>query len=151
PQHGANSESLLAMPELQGIAGRTVGLVTAPGGRGVIATTLRERGAALHVAEVYRRQPRQIPSARLDAALRLPPHTALLVSSGEAFDVAWTQWPPALRARLQRQPAVASSPRLRSKLQAQGFVKVRLAEDAQPRSLLAAVSQHAAALSLPVR
>lgn len=151
PEHGANSEALLAMPELQRIAGCTVGLVTAPGGRGVIATTLLERGAALRVAEIYQRQPRRLPPARLQALLRLSSRTALMVSSGEALDIAWSQWPPGVRLRLQRQPAIASSPRLASQLQALGFVDVAVADDARPSSLLAALSRHAAALSLPVR
>ena len=41
-----DSEGLLALPVLQEVHGRDVGLVTAPGGRGEIAPALAARGAA---------------------------------------------------------------------------------------------------------
>src|SRR5688572_24109224 len=39
-----DSEGLLALPALQDVRGRDVGLVTAPGGRGEITPALRARG-----------------------------------------------------------------------------------------------------------
>src|SRR6185312_12626032 len=56
----ADSESLLALPELQPVQDQTVGLVTAPGGRGLLAQELRKRGARLAVAEVYERRPARV-------------------------------------------------------------------------------------------
>src|SRR5690606_22867134 len=50
-----DSEGLLALPALGDVQGLDVGLVTAPGGRGVIAATLARRGARVLRANVYER------------------------------------------------------------------------------------------------
>src|SRR3546814_691242 len=55
-----NSEGLLALPEMQHLQALTVGLITAPGGRGLLAETLGRRARQLYVAEVYRRAARTI-------------------------------------------------------------------------------------------
>ena len=47
-----DSEGLLALPALADLHGLRAGLVTAPGGRGVIAQTLAQRGAELLRANV---------------------------------------------------------------------------------------------------
>ena len=52
-----DSEGLLELPALQQLAGIDVGLVTAPEGRGLLAASLRERGARLLRADVYAREP----------------------------------------------------------------------------------------------
>ena len=62
------SEGLLALPELQSLRGLPVGLVTAPGGRGLIGETLAHRGALVHLAEVYRREP-LLPNASRTALI----------------------------------------------------------------------------------
>src|SRR5690606_35454972 len=41
----SDSEGLLALPTLRRVAGTSVGLVTAPGGRGLLQPTLEARGA----------------------------------------------------------------------------------------------------------
>src|SRR5690606_3210293 len=50
-----DSEGLLALPALGAVRGRSIGLVTAPGGRNLIAPTLARRGARIVRAEVYAR------------------------------------------------------------------------------------------------
>ncbi len=72
PDGRADSESLLALPALEHVAGRDIGLITAPGGRGVIAETLAHRGARLHLAPVYRREAAPPRRDRLRAALDAP-------------------------------------------------------------------------------
>lgn len=140
PEGRPDADALLGMAALRAPAGRHIGLVTAPGGRGLIAETLAQRGAVMHVANVYRRVSR-VPGARTLARLAaLPATSALLVSSAEAFDGLWSLVPEPERARLRARPAVASSPRLAARLAQEGFAAVVLADGAAPSALLAALA-----------
>lgn len=140
PEGRADSEGLLAMRELQALRGVDVGLVTAPGGRGLIAETLAQRGARVHLAEVYRRAAVAPSPARLRRLQALPGASALLVSSAEAFEGLWSRLSEPARARLRARPAVASSPRLAAMLAAQGFAAIVLADGAAPTRMLAALA-----------
>jgi uroporphyrinogen-III synthase len=66
PAEGADSESLLAMPELAHMVGQRVLIVRGSGGRELLADVLTERGAQVQYAEVYTREPAR-PSAELQA------------------------------------------------------------------------------------
>ncbi len=56
PLEGFDSESLLRHPKLASVAGRRVLLVKGHGGRELLEQELERRGAALTLAEVYRRE-----------------------------------------------------------------------------------------------
>jgi len=55
PQHKFNSEALLAMPDMQAVAGKHIVIFRGEGGRELLATTLQQRGAVVEYAECYRR------------------------------------------------------------------------------------------------
>lgn len=57
PAAGFNSEALLAHPALQQLQDRQVVLFRGVGGRELLADSMRARGAKVHYAEVYRREP----------------------------------------------------------------------------------------------
>lgn len=133
-----DSEGLLALPELAAIGGRTVSLVTAPGGRGVLAPALARAGARVLRADVYARQPTPPAPARIAALMALPAPWLLPVSSAEALILTLTQLPEHAAARLRSARAVAASTRLEGLLRDEGFDDVRRAADARPASLLGA-------------
>jgi uroporphyrinogen-III synthase len=142
PERGADSESLLARPELQTIRNRAIGLLTAPGGRDLIARSLGKRGARVLRAEVYRRSPLPVTSHRRQALAALPRRSALLVSSAEALAVLWSALDTRDRQTLCRRLAVASSERLCAHLRTLGFAQVVRAESARPSALLDALAAH---------
>ncbi|WP_374602829.1 uroporphyrinogen-III synthase [Arenimonas sp.] len=139
PDTGTDSEALLALPELQAPLD-TVGLVTAPGGRGLIAETLAQRGAQVHRANVYRRESLHPTAGRLRMLRKLPAQSALLVSSLEAFEGLWRRLDEAGRQLLRTRPVVASSPRLAAHLAGLGFQAIVLAPGAGPATLVEALA-----------
>jgi uroporphyrinogen-III synthase len=140
PPDRADSEGLLALPELQSLRGRSVGLVTAPGGRGLIGETLAHRGAVVHLAEVYRREPMIPRPSRTGLVETLPETSALLVSSAEAFEALWSRLGEPARSTLRRRPVVASSARLAARLAEDAFAAIVIADGAAPNALLSALA-----------
>lgn len=145
PPDRADSEGLLALPQLQSLRGQSVGLVTAPGGRGLIGETLAQRGALIHLAEVYRRETLLPRPSRVALVGTLPDTAALLVSSTEAFDVLWARLDEATRTTLRRRPVVASSPRLAARLAQDAFAAIVIADGAAPGAMVSALAADVAA------
>jgi len=66
PEDGADSESLLALPQLAHMSGQRVLIVRGSGGRELLSEVLTARGAQVQYAEVYTREPAR-PSAERQA------------------------------------------------------------------------------------
>ena len=130
-----DSEGVLALAELQSVDAIAIGLVTGAGGRGLIETALRDRGARVHRADVYARE--IIPLAR-HSRTRLPAledTTVLAVSSAEALDALLAGLDGTAHAHLQRLPVVVASDRLAAHARARGFTRVSKAASARPGEL----------------
>ena len=126
---------------LQALAGRSVGLVTAPGGRGLLADALVARGANLLRANVYTRVADTITPAswqRLSTALARPARTLLALSSGEALQLLLAQVPANLADALREARVVAASERLAQLARDAGFAHVSTASSARPAALVSA-------------
>lgn len=124
-----DSEGLLALPALAEPGGRRIGLVTAPGGRGLLAAQLGAAGAQVLRADVYQRLPLPLPARALSRLARLPRPWVLAVSSGEALARLWVQLPPHWQQRLQRQArVVVASDRLADQARALGLQGVHRAD-----------------------
>lgn len=141
-QHPArmDSEGLLAMPELQQLAGSTLGFVSAPDGRNVLAPSLIERGARLLRADVYARHDIALPAAAIARLLALSAPACVLLSSSGALDRVVAQLPAAARAALLSLPAVAASERLAGHARTTGFHEVLTAAGPRPAQLLDAAA-----------
>ena len=136
-----DSEGLLALAELQAPRGRSVGLIAAPGGRDLIAPTLRKRGARVLRADVYRRVEvalSPIATARLRALHSRP---WIAASSGEALALVLTRLPAELAEKLRTADVAAASERLAQAARDAGFRgRVVVAASARPRDLVAAMA-----------
>jgi uroporphyrinogen-III synthase len=86
PRGEADSEALLALPELQDVAGRRVLIVRGEGGRALLGDTLAARGARVAYAECYRRTRPHLDPAPLLAAWAQGGVHAVTIASGEALD-----------------------------------------------------------------
>lgn len=134
-----DSDGLLGLSALAEVAGRTVGVVTAPGGRDRLVPALEARGAQVHRADVYRRELLP-PTSRAVAALRaLDAPAWLALSSGEALGHVLASLPADAAAKLRRAGVVAASDRLADLARAEGFAPVVRAAGPRPRDLVAAV------------
>ena len=83
---GQDSEALLALPQLQAVAGKRVVIVRGVGGRTLLADTLAARGAEVHFMECYRRVRPQADAAPLLARWQAGGIDAVTVTSAETLD-----------------------------------------------------------------
>jgi uroporphyrinogen-III synthase len=131
-----DSEGVLALPALQAASG-TVGLVTAPGGRGHLVEALQQRGLTLRRADVYRREPIALRREAVERLASDIDRCALALSSAEALQQVLAQLPPALALALRQRPVAAASERLVALALAQGFTQVAQAPGPLPAQLAA--------------
>jgi len=136
PRERQDSEGLLALPELKKLRGRRVALIGAPGGRELLAQTLRERHARLTRIEIYRREAPRYSARQLAALEQAPAPLLLLVSSAEALDNLRAALPLHLFARLAAGEIVVSSERLAARARASLFANAHVAAGPAPADLL---------------
>lgn len=140
-----DSEGVLALPAIDALRrGDSVGLVTAPGGRGEIARQLRARGIRIVRADVYERVPVTITAARWQALQQklvdATSPTLLALSSGEALGELLRQAPPGLLKPLRRVTVIAASERLATLARKHGFRRIVVAASARPDDMVAAIN-----------
>jgi len=132
-----DSEGVLALPVLHDPDLRRVGLVTAPGGRDLLAATLRARGIEVVEADVYARIDIPLDPDALDRIRSLDVPAALAVSSVGALQRVIDGVDGSVRARLQTMQVLAASDRVAEQARAHGFIDIVVAASADPHALLA--------------
>lgn len=141
PDGQQDSEGVLTMPLLQHVRGKRIALITAPGGRGVLAQQLAERGARMREVNVYRRAAPRLTGRHGDAARQLPATACVLLSSAEAMHNLKQQLPPAAWANVCRATAIVSSERIEAAAREAGFTDIYRAASAVQADLLAAACE----------
>lgn len=133
-----DSEGLLALPAMRHLQGKRVALVTAPGGRGMIAAQVQAMGAQLLRTDVYDRVPLPVSAATVARLQALQGITVLALSSGEALEHLLTQLPEPLIERWRAAPVVSASARLAELARSLGFGQVHVAAGPMPAQLASA-------------
>jgi uroporphyrinogen-III synthase len=85
PQDRFDSESLLALPEIQVVANKNIMIFRGIGGRDVLADTLKARGATVDFAECYQRANPQSNANVLSTLWQNGQLHAVVVTSSEAM------------------------------------------------------------------
>lgn len=134
-----DSEGALALLALQ--RPRTVAVVGAPGGRGLLVESLRRRATKVEQVEVYRRVAPRLDGRHLGPLAVAQGRLLLLLSSVESLGHLHAQLPPAAWARLCQARVIASSERVAAAARAAGLCIAAKAASALGRDLLLAAAQ----------
>jgi len=142
PDKGFTSEALLAMPQMQDVAGKSIIIVKGEGGRELLTDTLSGRGARVSTLDVYRRL---IPIINIkhDDVLQAWSHggiDAVIVTSQEIMANLFILFAEEGRYFLQHTPMVVISERLRqASEQYQMQAPVVVASEASDDAIVAAL------------
>jgi uroporphyrinogen-III synthase len=154
PGARCDSEALLAMDALQGpaIAGRRVLIVRGEGGRELLGETLRQRGARVDYAEVYRRaRPEVAPESLLDPLSR-GEVDIIVVTSGEGLRNLYEMVGEAGSPWLFHIPLLVVSERVAGLARTMGWrTAPRVAPGAGDEAILEALIRWRAQLARPCR
>lgn len=132
----ADSEHLLRLSTLQGIIKKEILLIKGEGGRALIAQALRQRGAALHTLNVYRRTLPGHSSTGLQALWQNDAVDIILFTSEEAIRNTFTLFGKAAKTWLCSKPCLVISQRLKNVASSLGIKHIIISQyDAIPDTL----------------
>ena len=145
PDAGADSEALLAVPELQRVAGRRIVILRGEGGRSLLGDTLAARGAQVEYAECYRRVRPQTDSGPLLTAFAKGAVHAVTVSSAEGLENLLEMLGAAGRKHLKKTPLFVPHPRIAAEAKRLGLGEASVggASDQEMLERLVAYFRHA--------
>jgi uroporphyrinogen-III synthase len=139
PWRQHNSDALLALAELQQVAGQRWLLIRANEGRELFADTLRARGAEVHYLAVYKRTPVALSAQQI---AHWQQHVScIFVSSAEQLGYFLAAMPRQALSWLQQCEWVVASRRLADLLPAAIAPKAVIAESATPFAMVEAWQQ----------
>ncbi len=138
PQGQSDSEALLALAELQQVSGKRILIIRGEGGRPLLGDTLRQRGAHVTYAEVYRRLR---PQADVTALLQRWSTDIQIVTttSNDILDNLAAMLGTEGMEQLRCTPLIVISERMRIHAQELGCRDIILARGADDLSLMEAL------------
>lgn len=148
PEEKFNSEALLSLPKMQDMANKKIVIFRGEGGRELLADTLRQRGADIEYAEVYRRsKPTDIMGctvanlvANLEDLLVTGKINIIVVTSHEGLRNLWEIAGSTGQEVLTRMPLAVMSQRIATAAQELGVRHPpSIAPHANDEGLLAAI------------
>jgi len=145
PARGFDSEALLALPALTQVAGKRALIVRGDGGRPLLGDTLRERGAEVAFAEVYRRTRPDVDVSAELASWR-DRLGFVTVTSDEVLHNLLEMLGPANRDWLLSMPLVVISDRGGATAMQLGFRRVAVADETSDEGILEALCRLALSL-----
>jgi uroporphyrinogen-III synthase len=136
PKTGFDSESLLAMPQMQEVNGQAILIVRGQGGREELANGLRNRGAKIEYWEVYKRIAPDVDSFEAVSLLEQGLLDVIIITSGEALQNLLAMLGANYKKKLAIIPLVVNSHRI-SRLAAElGFTRIAVAESPSDPAIL---------------
>ena len=146
PEGSFDSESLLAMPELSHVSGKSILIVRGNGGRSLLGDTLRERGGNVDYVEVYSRKMPTLDPKPLIAKWDREVDIVTATSCG-ILENLFTLMGDTGRAKICETPLVVVSQRIQTRAQEHGCNSIILANEASDQGLLSAICQWRAVTS----
>lgn len=136
PGQGYDSESLLAMPQMQHVNGQDILIVRGQGGREELANVLRSRGANVEYWEVYKRVIPDFDSSPVISLLGQDKLDVVIITSCEALQNLLAMLGTNYKKRLAMVPLAVISERI-SRLAAElGFTRIAVAESPSDPAIL---------------
>jgi uroporphyrinogen-III synthase len=137
-----DSEGLLALPELQEVAGKTIYILRGNGGRELLSETLRERGAQVRQVEVYRRELPQRHAAAANLVRGWEHLVQVVIATSNAIvDNLYTLLGDEGAEYLRRTPIIVVSQRMAEHVIERGCEHVHVANSATDADLLTALCE----------
>ncbi len=136
----SDSEHLLALPELNDVAGKRVVILRGNGGRELIFDELTKRGAYVHYLQLYQRQYRAVESAAIAQWQRAQIDT-MIVTSAEQLEHLVSAIPNAQLSWVKQQRLLVPSERIAKQAIALGFNNVTNSQGASNSTLFAALQR----------
>jgi uroporphyrinogen-III synthase len=146
PLDEMTTESLLALPPLQAVAGQRVLIVKGVGGRETLHQELTRRGARVEELPCYRRRCPQLPAGELATRLTRWQVGTILLSSGEALDNMLRLLSPEETLNVRTLNLLVPSRRVALQAEAAGFTRVITAQNASDAAVIRALEEYAPAV-----
>ncbi len=140
PDQGSDSEAVLALPVLQAVANKKIGIVRGQGGRELLATTLQERGAEVCYIEVYRRVSVPHTAAEISAIVNENSCDVITVHSGESLQILADQSGDNID-QITLLPLLVPSQRVAGQARQLGFTNVECTNGADDEAMLSTLQQ----------
>ena len=139
PLGAYSSEGLLELSQFQSVSGRRILIVTGEDGLAVLAPALRERGAQVELAEVYRRVALPYDGDRISETLRAI--DVIVITSGQALDHLVRLTPAPMQKTLLQKQLVVPGPRMVEKASELGFRALIAPEKMSDAGIVQALEQ----------